>query len=172
MVRRPKAEPLTYRHLISALDYDADTGLFRWKYRPERCDSWNTKWPGKIAGQRRKDRHILIAIDYKPYLAHRLAWFYFFGDWPQGHLDHINGNHLDNRIENLRVATKAQNMANMKWRDAKALPKGVSRDRENFCARICVGRKKLYLGNFENVSDAFYAYALAARSKFGRFARF
>jgi hypothetical protein len=56
--------------------------------------------------------YITIRVIYKSYLAHRLAWLYVHGEWPENLIDHINNNRSDNRICNLRKATKTENNRN------------------------------------------------------------
>jgi hypothetical protein len=67
---------------------------------------------GQKAGSKRVDGYKSIKIDKKGYLAHRLIFLWHHGYLPK-ELDHINGNPSDNRIENLRPATRAQNMYNI-----------------------------------------------------------
>jgi hypothetical protein len=61
------------------LDYDPQTGIFRWKERKEVPKFWNTKYAGKIAGSL-DDGYINIGINRMIYKAHRLAWFYVYGE--------------------------------------------------------------------------------------------
>lgn len=120
------------KDLLSLLKYDKDNGIFTWKHRnalmfshcgnPERvCNSWNTQNANKIAGCITKtttNKYILIKISLngnnKKYLAHRLAWLYIYGDFPNGDIDHVDGNGLNNCIYNLRIVDSAINHQNQK----------------------------------------------------------
>jgi len=93
-------------------------------------------------------------------------------DWAL--VDHINGNGLDNRRENLREATRNQNMWNRRKGGATTSRfKGVSRypqDHSRWIASIAVERRKHHLGIFANEVNAAIAYDTAARFHFGEFA--
>jgi hypothetical protein len=83
-------------------------------------------------------------------------------------VDHINGDGLDNRRQNLRAATKPQNMSNMqKHRDNESGFKGVSRHQKRWCARI----RNEFIGVFQSPLEAAKAYDAAALALFGEFAR-
>lgn len=95
-------------------------------------------------------------------------------------VDHINGNGLDNRRENLRVCTQAQNRQNSPgWIKRKSQYKGVSPiSRWRTCktgkiweARICYGRKQRVIGAYVTEAEAARAYDLQARIHHGKFAR-
>lgn len=110
----------------------------------------------------------------KQYRAHRLIWVWHFGPVPEGlDLDHIDGNKFNNRIENLRLATRRQNMQNMRPRNGRRY-KGVHWNRERGVWRAeirdSMGKKK-FLGSYDNVADAAQAYNFAAIQYFGEFAR-
>jgi len=60
--------------------------------------------------------HMIVSYEGEQILAHRLAWFIFYGKWPEGTIDHINGDPKDNRIENLRDVPHEENMRNCKKR--------------------------------------------------------
>lgn len=97
----------TIEQLKEALHYAPDTGVFtRLKA------STNSVRVGDIAGTLNKKLGYveLSVLGYRTY-AHRLAWFYVHGEWPK-EIDHINGDRADNRISNLRPATKKQNCEN------------------------------------------------------------
>jgi hypothetical protein len=111
----------TQKRLKELLNYDPNTGLFRWKGN----FGHGTK-EGKIAGTLRKanDRQSgrrAIGIDGKIYRAHHLAWLYMTGNWPSRQVDHCNRIKSDDRWENLRLATQEQNSRNRNVRkDSKS----------------------------------------------------
>lgn len=87
--------------------------------------------------------------------------------------DHINGNPLDNRKENLRICTSLQNSRNARVRiDSISGYKGVSfrKDHQVWRARIQVDGKLIHLGHFRTPEDAARAYDEAAKEYFGEFA--
>ena len=88
--------------------------------------------------------------------------------------DHINGNSLDNRLENLRVCTMSQNQANRgKNSNNTSGYKGVcwSKSNKNWIAFIRINGKRKHLGSFSNIIDAADAYEKAAQKIFGKYAR-
>lgn len=150
--------------LREVLSYDPLTGDFTWLVTSGRAQA------GSRAGCVDRDGHVRIRFAGKRYFAHRLAWWFQTGEWPEFDIDHKNVDPADNRFDNLRPATTAQNAAN---RSAKrALPKGVvARTGGRFQAQIGVGGKTIYLGRFGSVAEASAAYEAAARQAFGEFAR-
>lgn len=160
----------SYNFLLSALDYSKEDGLFRWKKLYFGCHH-NV---GDVAGSvdSHKGGYRIITILKKRYLAHRLAWLYCYGEWPDGGVDHINRVRDDNRICNLRLANKSQ-QAHHSGRANKYGHKGVSYSytRERFTAKIMANGKIHYLGkNFPTAEAAAKAYEEAAITLFGEFA--
>lgn len=148
--------------LISEVGYEGDTGALR------------RKATGKQLGWVRADGYIGVKIGRRYYLAHRVAWLLVHGDWPKGHLDHINGDRADNRMANLREATHAENLHNRgRNKNNTSGYKGVSLHRSTgkWDARIMVNRKQVYLGIYETQEDAHAAYTSAAAKLHGTFAR-
>lgn len=91
---------------------------------------------------------------------------------PDIEIDHINGNTLDNRRSNLRIASKSQNQRN-RYAVAGIIPyKGVrQKDKGRWYASIKVNGKSIWLGSFDHPVKAAHAYDRAARKYFGSFAR-
>jgi hypothetical protein len=105
--------------IASVLSYDPDTGLLRW------VKSTGKAKAGSVAGCEAQG-YILIGIKGRLLKAHRLAWLLHHGREPAGDIDHANGNRSDNRIENLREASHAENMHNRRAdHDNKSGIKGV-----------------------------------------------
>ena len=104
----------------------------------------------------------MIGIDGVLYKAHSLVWFYFNGTWPTKVIDHINGDTLDNRIENLRDVSHQQNSWNLQKAkcNSKSGYLGVDwkPDRKKWRAQIRINGAKKLLGYFDAVEDASAAY--------------
>lgn len=171
---RPAGKPLPDSSLAASrlrelFEYRPETGEFvRLVTRSA------TARAGQKAGCLRPEGYMTIMIDRVPYQSHRLAWLYVTGDWPPADLDHINGNRSDNRIANLRPASRSQNNANAKLRsDNKSGSKGVSWDagRNRWHAQIRAHGKQHHLGRFHSKEEAQAAYATAAKRMFGEYAR-
>lgn len=164
---------LTADELRSILSYDPDTGVFVWLRRPMtgKATSWNSKYPGMTAGGLNNFGYLFISIHKKRYPAHRLAWLYTNGILVD-EIDHINGNPIDNRVCNLRVATHKQNLRNSRRRsDNTSGFKGVYRHGKRWRAKINVDGRQIHLGTFDEKEAGHIAYAKAAAQHFGEFAR-
>lgn len=157
---------LTAGELRELLDYDPAIGVFRWRlFRNSGARS------GQEAGTVDPKGYIRIKINGVQYMAHRLAWLAARGTWPTGEVDHINSVKGDNRISNLRVATKNQNQHNRKINARHGVGlKGVRVRGDRYEARIAVDGKQLRLGAFDTPEDAHAAYCAAARRYHGAFA--
>lgn len=163
---------LTAALLRELFDYGTDTGLFTRK-----VSTTNRVKVGDVAGAKNQKGYINIMVCGRLHPAHRLAWLYVHGIWPQGQIDHINGIRDDNRIGNLREATNAQNKQNMHGArsDSKTGLLGVRWNDRHQCwqARIMVDGKGRHLGNFDTAEDAHAAYLSAKRElhEFGEIAK-
>jgi hypothetical protein len=103
-------------------------------------------------------------IGGRDYLAHRLAYLYMTGKWPN-QIDHSNYDKSDNRWENLRECSREQNFANS-YRHLK----GVSWHHGKWRAEIKVNGRRHYLGRFDDPQEGALAYATAACAAYGEFA--
>jgi hypothetical protein len=118
---------------------------------------------GKLVNTPNGSGYISVVINKVQYKVHRLIFLMFHGYLPT-FIDHADGNRSNNRIENLREATRAQNNYNAKLRsDNTSGVKGVSWHRQNskWCAYINADNKRLYVGLFSTIEDAANAVAVA-----------
>lgn len=165
-----KEDLLTQVKLKSLLSYSSDTGLFVWKKREvidQYAKSFNTRRAGREAGailsrqgtKQYKIRRIIISFNKRPYnfVAHRLAWLYMTGEWPENEIDHIDGNALNNKFDNLRDVDRQENQRNDSVRsDNKSGFTGVNwhkRD-EIWNVNIRVSNKSIHIGYFKDKQDA------------------
>lgn len=142
---------LTQERLKKLFYYETETGVFF------RIRSKQRGVVGEPVGWKNKNGYLVIGIDYKTYLAHRLAWFYVYGYLPEYGLDHINGNPSDNRIKNLREVSQRCNARNCKlYKNNRSGVKGVTLHKldNNWESKISVNRKSIFLGRYKSFENA------------------
>ena len=128
---------------------------------------------GHEAGHADSDGYLHVDINYKKFMTHRIVFAMTHGRWPTKEIDHINGIKSDNRPDNLREATNAQNKMNTPAQANNRLGiKGVYPDRKTgrYRAFIAIAGKQKYLGVFTTLEAASGAYKAAAAELFGEFA--
>jgi hypothetical protein len=143
---------LTHDYLESVLRYDITTGEFI-RLRTSR-----------VTGRINDDGYLEIQVGKKRFLAHRLAWFWVYGQWPDHPLDHINRVKTDNRISNLRYITASQQNQNTDLHPNNTSGyRGVFLDRRSgkWRARIRVNNVKYSLGSYPTPEEAYAAYLKA-----------
>ena len=164
----PKPLP-SIEDIKATLSYDPETGIFT---RLAKACGPSCK-VGDVAGRVIDSGYRVISIKNKRYRAHRLAWLVFYGEEPDGFVDHINQNKDDNRICNLRLATKSENMRNRPaQKNNKLGVKGVHWDKrgKRFVAQIRTScGKSRFLGGFHTIEEASRAYQNAAKIHHGKF---
>jgi len=158
--------------LRELLRYEPDTGKLFWRERPiemftaeRHMNAWNARHKNKEAFTASNDRMYRVGdIFSKAFKAHRVIWAIHHGDWPDDQIDHINGVRDDNRIENLRVVTNAENARNKSMRkNNKSGVMGVywNKCKSKWSAEIQCNGKKIHLGYFTSKDDAAAARAAA-----------
>lgn len=158
---KPAAELI--RHLF---DYNPETGVFRWKNNPAGMQKGSRAGCFDVDSSGYKRRRIRVLG--KLYRASDLAWLYMTGEWPVLSVDHANRNGADDRWDNLRLATRSQQMMNRgDWNAAYF--RGVTKSGNKFMARIQVDKKSIYLGTYVTVLEAKHAYDEAAKLHHGTF---
>lgn len=164
LAQRPSA-----LQLMAELAYEPTTGLFRWRRK-----NGQRGRVGEVAGCPSNEGYIVIRFQRKAYKAHRLAWVFTHGEEPEDTIDHIDGDRSNNRIRNLRLATKMENSRNSKIRTTnRSGHKGVcwhKRD-QKWRAQICVNYRTIFLGSFNDVDSAAAAYREAAIKYHGQFSK-
>lgn len=151
---------LTHERLLELLSYDAATGVLRWRVAP--CKRIRA---GSVAGFGSGSGHLRVKISRRTYAAHRLVWFHVHGQWPDGDIDHKNGNPSDNRLVNLRCVppgVNAQNLVRPTCRNKTGFL-GVSRDGDRFRATVSSNGRKVHAGLFETPDAAYAAYVETKR---------
>lgn len=151
---------LTQASLKEILYYHPGTGQFVWLQDRDR-----NKVMGTLAGWVTERGYLKISINAKTHKAHRLAWLYMYGEWPD-EIDHVDGNKLNNKISNLRNVSRAINCQNLKKARANNLSTGLlgtARNGRKFQANIQFEGKQRYLGTFGTPEEAHDAYLLAKR---------
>ena len=148
---------LTVDRLRDLVDYDPETGEFTRGGKP--MSTWLAGRYGRIQ----------IDIDGQLRYVARVAYAHHHGEWPSGQVDHINGDHADNRIANLRDLTNAQNAQNRRRArsDNSTGMLGVSFDSRKvdrpYRARIMVDGAMKSLGYHDTAEEAHDAYLAAKR---------
>ena len=155
---------LTAERLRELLHYDPETGEFTRKMRAARIPAGS-----KANSVDTSNGYVKFRVDGKRYFAHRLAWLYMHGRWPNPIVDHIDGNKTNNRIGNLREATDKANAQNRRAAGKNKVygtHLGVEPNtgkKKPWTARIFADGKRHYLGCYETEEEAHAVYLAAKR---------
>jgi hypothetical protein len=162
-------------YLNTCFLYEEETGKLYWNHRPEShfpnertYKMWNNRFAGRECNYRNRN-YYTIMLNGDNYRVHRIIFKIFYGREPFFMLDHIDGNSLNNKIDNLRECTASQNQHNRRAKK-NVQYKGVSFDARSNCyyAR-CNGQ---HIGTFRTAESAHAAYCAEASARYGAFARF
>ena len=155
------------RRLRECLVYDPDTGDLRWKVRRSNVVA------GSLAGCVDHRGYRFVRLDRRLLLAHRIAWALHYGAWPDQDIDHANADKGDNRIANLRLASRVQNIANAHSRSRRGFPKGCYqlKGRQRWYSQIKVNGQIRRLGTFDTVEAAAAAFEREHSAAHGVFSR-
>lgn len=139
---------ITHHRLCELLEYNPDTGIFIWK-----VDRKHLAKSGSKAGSINGSGYTQISVDGRLYLAHRLAWFYCFQEWPIL-IDHINRDRSDNRLDNLREVTQSINIHNSSDRPSKSGFRNATKVGNRYQSVIKINGKSIHLGMFDTAAEA------------------
>ena len=148
---------LTQARLMELFTYSRESGRFT-RIAGAKGKGVRSEIAGSLSGK--GGRYLTMFVDGKSRYCHRMAWLYCFGSFPDGDIDHIDGDGNNNKISNLRDVSKSENSRNQK-KSVKNTSgfTGVCWD-SSLCkwrARITVMRKTFNLGVHKNISDAVIA---------------
>lgn len=136
---------LTQDRVKTLLSYDPDTGFLTWRKTNRR------------AGTRHYSNYRNVFVDGRCYIEHRVIWLYAHGEWPSVDIDHINRQRDDNRLQNLRLATREENCQNQPVRKTNRSGRtGIyfHKISQKWAAVISVRKKQLHLGVFDTLEEA------------------
>ncbi len=150
-------------YLHECFIYDEVAGVLTWRSRPlthfkslRSCAAWNARFAGKPAGGLNKG-YVRVEINGKPVGCHSIIWAMSYGDYPDGLIDHVNGNRSDNRLTNLRVTDyvgNAKNQRTPKNNTSGAIGVHWNEQIGKWMSSIRVSNKLLHLGCFQDIDEA------------------
>jgi len=150
---------ITRYNLKKVLRYYPSTGVLRWLTKRSR---------GKIAGHTSLDGYLRIRYQGINYLSHRLVWLYVYGYFPEKAIDHIDLNKTNNKLVNLREATRNENQYNSLARNKLGV-KGVEVNYNKYRAKATFNGHFYSLGNYNTLVEAKFAYDTFAKANHGQF---
>lgn len=154
---------VTAEYIRERLSYDPETGIFTKNYdfgsrfrKGDRADMQSYR-------KNKSYRRIYLAGEW--YWAHRVVFMYLNNEWPDGDVDHINGDPSDNRLSNLRVVDHGTNQQNRRLPSVrnKTGYLGVQKVGSKFWASISHKKKTISIGFFESAEAAHFAYVQVKR---------
>lgn len=169
-MKKPQKQ-LTQERLKKVLCYNPMDGEFVWRMKYVKKTYYSLVLREFVTTKEKvivEDAEPFIAngykffmVDGKAYPAHRLAWLYMYGKFPDNFIDHINNNKLDNRICNLRDATAQQNALNKQYKK-RVLPQGVTfiKSIGMYEAKCTFNGKQYFIGEYETAQEASIAYKI------------
>jgi len=146
-----KLKRINRREILKYFIYNADEGLLFWKV------NHGVAKKGEVAGGVATTGYVHIFLNGESYRLHRLIWILENDENPLQDIDHIDRNKTNNRISNLRLATRSQNMINTgRYKNNTSGVKGVGFEKRSgkWRAYICVNHKRISLGYGVNFDDA------------------
>ena len=142
---------LTQQQLKTQVHYNPRTGIFKRTVKTSKANI------GDEITRKTNRGYIQFSVLGKLYSGHRLAWLYEHGKFPKNQIDHINHDRIDNRIDNLREATNAENHKNRTMQSNNTSGyNGVywREDRRRWYVSITIDQKTKHIGYFKAKDDA------------------
>ena len=153
-----KEKMIDINEIKAKFSYDAKTGIvFKIKPNGEKVRA------SFLCSRQGRNR---VSFKSKKMYAYRVAWLLHHGMWPSGEIDHINGDHSDDRLCNLRDVSRSQNQENIRRPTSRNRlgVLGVSKNKDRYSASIKTHGAVRHLGSYKTAEDAHEAYLQAKRS--------
>jgi hypothetical protein len=119
------------------------------------------------------NNYLRVKILGKMFMAHRVAWFLYYGKFPEDMIDHISNDGTDNRIYNLRAVCNRENQYNIKSRKIKpdaGFHNVYYHKRDNlYVVKFRINGKLTYKGSFKNIEDAADRAEIVRNQQYGEF---
>lgn len=148
-INRDNEKTLSHDTLLSILHYCPITGIFT------NIAKRSGVPVGKIMGTKLANGYIAIAVKGPKFLAHRLAWFYSYKEWPKHFIDHIDRVRDNNRISNLREASSYENSHNIKMLSTNTSGYvGVRKNGKGWRATVYHSGKEHHIGTYSTPEEA------------------
>jgi hypothetical protein len=151
---------LTFEEAKRLFDYDPETGVVRWRVKTCRKVVVGAEAGTLKTNHRTGKTYRHIRFRGKDHKAHRIIYLLQTSEWPPDDIDHLNGDGVDNRWENLRAATRLENSRNQRrLRNNTSGQTGVYWHEQNgkWVAQIMVHKRNIYLGYFTSKEEAIAA---------------
>lgn len=149
-------DDITAEYLRTRVLYDPNTGVFLWT---QLC---GPEMGGKVAGHVTRG-YLRLVVDGQRYVANRLAWLYTHGEWPEGRLYYVNGNPLDNRLDNIE-RVNAPESADKPRRSVHGHPGVYPMADGRYKVSLCVNGRTKYVATMPCFKTA-QAARIAAKDK-------
>ena len=158
--------------LLHLFDIDVNNGKIYWKNPSKHHINLTGKEAGSPTPSRANKNYWVITINKNKIKRSHIIFFIANNYRAKPCIDHIDGNSLNDGINNLRQASIQQNAWNHKKRTKKTdLPMGIKKSKNNkFIARITINNNQIHLGTFNLLEDANNAYIKAREKFYGQFA--
>jgi hypothetical protein len=156
---------ITQQRLKELFEYDPEEGRFRNRFSRGRAREADEAGSPSGHGYRK------VAVDYERYYEHHLAWLYVYGEWPS-EIDHRDGDRSNNKIANLRMATRTENCFNAKRETGESGLRGAYREARypKWYSKIQIGGRVTRLGTFDTAEEAHKAFMVAVEAHHGEYA--
>lgn len=170
-VNKEKENLITHKYVKQLFHYDSEKGILYWKSSRKKrrqkdstagivsLNKFGTTGNGKPLIRPEPQKRMVVSIQGRSYMMHRIIYFWYHGVWPE-YVDHIDGNPLNNKIENLRSVSAAENALNKKLpvsNKSGIMGVNFNEKTKKWVASGTCNKKLTHIGTFDDKDDAIAA---------------